>query len=355
MNFNNLQWINAQALIFMGLSLFLNGLVAYLWHKKFYKKLNLKTYKAIQRIHLNETPRLGGFIFALSLTSFVLYSKANENILFFKLILICLIPIIIIGLKEDLFHNVSPKARLISLIFVALLFVVKFNGPLPDLSNLPLVNKFILLPGGLSLFYVISIVTIANGMNLIDGVNGLCGVVSISILSELLFLSYKTGDLIILSSIFSLILILLPFLFFNYPHGKIFLGDLGAYILGLIISMFSILFFGRHAELSPWCAVLILIYPAIELIFTMIRRLIEGQRLFNPDRYHIHSKVFDILRQAPRVKKNANQLVMPLLLPLWLLPLILIILFYSKPLYIQLSIIGYIALYIIFYFKLRKV
>lgn len=82
MNFNSMQWFDLRILIFMGMSLFLNGLIAYIWHKKFYQKLGFKTYQAIQRIHLNETPRLGGLIFILSLASFVLYSNANESILF---------------------------------------------------------------------------------------------------------------------------------------------------------------------------------------------------------------------------------------------------------------------------------
>ena len=101
-------WFDFNALIFMGMSLVLNALTAYLWHKKVYKKLGFKSYQAIQRIHLNETPRLGGLVFILSLIAYVMYCPANESIQLFKLMLICLIPIIVIGFKEDLFHNVEP-------------------------------------------------------------------------------------------------------------------------------------------------------------------------------------------------------------------------------------------------------
>jgi len=107
-NLHIMQWFDVNVLIFMGMSLVLNGFIAYLWHKKFYRKLGLKSYQAIQRIHLNETPRLGGLVFILSLTSLVMYCPPNESIQLFKLILICLIPIIVIGLKEDLFHNLEP-------------------------------------------------------------------------------------------------------------------------------------------------------------------------------------------------------------------------------------------------------
>lgn len=69
MNFNYMEWFDSRILIFMGMSLFLNGFIVYLWHKKFYQKLGLKSYRAIQRIHLKETPRLGG-VFLFFLLSF---------------------------------------------------------------------------------------------------------------------------------------------------------------------------------------------------------------------------------------------------------------------------------------------
>ena len=222
MNLDIMKWFDFNVLIFMGMSLVLNGFIVYLWHKKFYRNLGLKTYQAVQRIHLNETPRLGGLIFILSLASFVAFSNTNESIQSLKIILICLIPIIVIGIKEDLFHNVEPAIRLLALLFVGWLFRAQFTGPLPVLTDIPFIEKLLLLQGGISIFYILSMTTVANGMNLIDGVNGLCGAVALSILSALLFLSYKTSDVVMLSTIFSVILILMPFLIFNYPYGKIF-------------------------------------------------------------------------------------------------------------------------------------
>ena len=148
MNFNVMQWFDFNVLILMCMSLVLNGLVVYLWHKKFYQKLGFKSYQAIQRIHLNETPRLGGLIFILSLASLVMYCPANESIQLFKLILICLIPIIFIGIKEDLFHNVEPTIRLLALLFVGWLFRVQFTGPLPILTDIPFIGKLLHLQGG---------------------------------------------------------------------------------------------------------------------------------------------------------------------------------------------------------------
>jgi UDP-GlcNAc:undecaprenyl-phosphate GlcNAc-1-phosphate transferase len=349
MNLHIMQWLDPLVLLFMGMSLALNGLVAYLWHKKFYRKLGLKTYQAIQRIHLNETPRLGGFIFILSLAAFVAFSNTNESIQLLKIILICLIPIIIIGIKEDLFHNVEPAIRLLALLFVGWLFRAQFSGPLPILTDIPFVGKILLLQGGISIFYILSMIAIANGMNLIDGVNGLCGAVALSILGALLFLSYKTADITMLSLIFSVMLLIIPFMLMNYPYGRIFLGDLGSYSLGLIVSMLTIILFGRHPEISPWGAVLILIYPTTELVFSVLRRILKGVSIYHPDTSHLHLKLFYFFRPQPHYIKIANALVTPILSGLWLFPLLAISWVYQKPLFIFIVILLFFLFYGLLY------
>ena len=355
MNFNSMDWFNADVLIFMGLSLFLNILVAYTWHKKFYQKLGLKTYQAIQRIHLNETPRLGGFIFVLSLIGYAIYSHPTENILLLKLILLCLTPILIIGLKEDIFHNVDPAIRLLSLFFVGWLFIANFSGPLPNISEVIFLEKFFSLHGGLSAFFIISMAAIANGMNLIDGVNGLCGAAALSILASLLFLSYKTADTAMLALIFSVMLLFTPFMLMNYPKGLIFLGDLGAYSLGLITSMLTIILFGRHPEISPWGAILILIYPATEIIFSVLRRLLSGVSIFKPDTAHLHIKFFHFFQLQLNYKKIANALVTLTLSGLWIFPLLAIPWVYHKPLFIWMTIILFMIFYGALYVIVPKV
>jgi UDP-GlcNAc:undecaprenyl-phosphate GlcNAc-1-phosphate transferase len=349
MNLHIMQWFDPFILIFVGMALVLNSGVAYLWHKKFYRKLGIKTYQAVQRIHLNEIPRLGGFIFILSLASFVAFSNTNESIQFLKIILICLIPIIFMGIKEDLFHNVEPAIRLLALLFVGWLFRAQFTGPLPVLTDIPLIGKLLFLQGGISIFYILSMVAVANGMNLIDGVNGLCVAVALSILSALLFLSYKTADITMLSLIFSVILLIIPFVLMNYPYGRIFLGDLGAYSIGLIVSMLTIILFGRHPEISPWGAVLILIYPATEVVFSLLRRMVKGVSIYHADTAHLHLKLFHFFRPQPHYKKIANALVTPALSGLWSFPLLAIPWVYQKPLFIWIAIILFILLYSLIY------
>jgi UDP-GlcNAc:undecaprenyl-phosphate GlcNAc-1-phosphate transferase len=160
---------------------------------------------------------------------------------------------------------------------------------------------------------------------------------------------------VMLSTIFSVILILMPFLIFNYPYGKIFLGDLGAYSLGLIISMLTIILFGRHPEISPWGAFLILIYPATEVVFSLLRRMLKGVSIYHADTAHLHLKLFHFFRPQPHYKNIANALVTPTLSALWLLPLLAITWVYQKPFFIWITIVLFIAVYGLLYALLRNV
>jgi UDP-N-acetylmuramyl pentapeptide phosphotransferase/UDP-N-acetylglucosamine-1-phosphate transferase len=304
---------------------------------------------------LKETPRLGGLIIILCLSGYTWFSNDTESTLLAKMILLSMGPAMIFALKEDFLQNVEPTIRLLSLLFAGWFFQAQYVGPLPDLSGVTLISPLINIPGGTSFFYIFAIAAIANGMNLIDGVNGLCGAVALAILSALLFLAHRTGDVAMLPIISGLILLLLPFLIFNYPSGKIFLGDLGAYSLGLIVSILTVILYGRHPELNVWGAVLILIYPVTELIFTILRRILKGSSIFIPDRGHLHLKVFYFFRTQIVHKQIASTLVTPLLSILWLFPLMMILWVRHNFIFIMIAVTIFLIIYMSLYTAILNV
>ena len=156
-----------------------------------------------------------------------------------------------------------------------------------------------------------------------------------------------------LSLISSLILLLTPFILINYPKGLIFLGDLGAYSLGLIVSMITIILFGRHAEISPWGAVLILIYPVTEVLFSILRRIVKRVSIFSPDREHLHIKLFNFLRLQQKTKNLASGLATPTLTVLWIFPIIAIPLSFDKLILIWIFIVMFIIFYSLIYFTVN--
>jgi hypothetical protein len=119
--------------------------------------------------------------------------------------------------------------------------------------------------------------------------------------------------------------------------------------------MLTIILFGRHPEISPWGAALILIYPAIEVVFSILRRTLRGVSIHHADIEHLHLKIFHFFRPQASYKKIANALVTPSLSLLWLFPLITIIWFYQKPLFILIAIILFVACYGLLYALLPNV
>ena len=75
----------------------------------------------------------------------------------------------------------------------------------------------------------------------------------------------------------------------NWPTGKIFLGDGGAYLLGFFVAWTSVLLCMRHPEVNGWTAVMVCAYPLLEVAFSMGRRIRHGfGRLSIADRQHLH-------------------------------------------------------------------
>jgi UDP-GlcNAc:undecaprenyl-phosphate GlcNAc-1-phosphate transferase len=301
-------------------------------------------YAAIQRIHLAETPRLGGLIIISVLTLYAYLHAEPEVAGILKLCLWSMLPLVIVALKEDLFQDVRPTLRLAALLASGALFVINFSGPYPNFDG-TFLDLFFKHPIALLFFYPLALSALANGSNLTDGVNGLCGMIFLSILGSLLFLAYQLGDNTILMVILMVMMLVGAFLFFNYPRGQIFLGDLGAYVLAFLTGMVTIMFFGRHINLSPWFAVLILIYPMTEVAFSITRRLYRNQPIFAPDIRHLHIKIFYFLRKISETKRLANPAVTPLLAILWMYPLIVTPWAFKKPLLILPFILIFLIVY----------
>ncbi len=307
----------------------------------------------MQRIHKSEISRLGGFTLILCLFFYTQWQPNQMVSEFFRLAFLSFIPAFVISLREDMSFSVKPILRLISLIFVAWIFINLNIYKLPDLSNIFILSKLMLFPNLLSLFYIIAIASIANAMNLLDGANGLCGFVALSVLTCLLLISFKTQDYYFVIMLLIFAIFIIAFLFFNYPFGSIFLGDLGAYFFGILISIFTITLYGRHPEISPWGAILSLIYPVTEMVFSFFRRLLSQRHLHKPDLEHLHSKIFFLLRK--KYSQNfSNNSVLPFLLFLIIYSPIAIILAGNNVIYILLAICVFIFLYTSLYFTIDR-
>jgi UDP-N-acetylmuramyl pentapeptide phosphotransferase/UDP-N-acetylglucosamine-1-phosphate transferase len=198
---------------------------------------------------------------------------------------------------------------------------------------------------------------VANSINIIDGYNGLAGGHAVIVLAAMAGLSALLGDTFLMTSAFAMIGALLGFLAWNYPSGKIFLGDGGAYLLGFWLGELSVLIVTRHPEVSPWFPMLLLVYPIFETLYSMYRRkIIGGLSPGQPDRMHLHQIIYMRIARPhgdvtdPALVTRLNRMVAPYA---WLITFCCavpaLLLWRETALLVAISIafsVGYVALYL---------
>ena len=323
-------------------------ILSFYWNSIF-KFLKLKPYDNVQRIHKNEVPRIAGLMMYIFLTIVALFSIESH---FLNVILISALPIVLIGSKEDLFHNTSPKLRLIMMTISAGLLIYLLPTNLPEI-DFPMINQILSIGFMKEIFFIFSILVIINGNNLIDGVNGNLALTNIIQLISIGLIAFMLGDDTTLQLSCLLLIPLFIFAFFNFPFGKIFCGDGGAYFYGFAISASVIYLFGTHDELLSWNAILILIYPSIELLFSLIRKkFFENKSAFTADAKHLHSLIYRYMNKHNLKSRNNSTAIFYLLLFNGI-PLLTYFL-YEDIFAILFIIIVLFALYIMMYLYLLK-
>ncbi len=235
-----------------------------------------------QRIHSEPTPRAGGLgIFAGSLV--ILAMGTPEGALF----VLSALPAFIIGFAEDLSSSVNPVQRLMIIAGGAGFGTAFMEAVITDVG-------LFTLPAAIAVpFTVFAVTGVANAINIIDGINGLASGVSIITLFFLALAAYFFGDTLLFGISLALLAATSGFFIMNFPKGRIFLGDGGAYFIGFAIAELSVLLVNRNTGVSPWFPLALMAYPVTEVVFTIFRRKYKkGCSAFMPDRAHLHSLMY---------------------------------------------------------------
>jgi UDP-N-acetylmuramyl pentapeptide phosphotransferase/UDP-N-acetylglucosamine-1-phosphate transferase len=153
-----------------------------------------------------------------------------------------------------------------------------------------------------------------NAINIIDGFHGLAAGTVIVILLGFAYVAHGSKDTELLNFSLLLAAVVAGFLIVNYPFGKIFLGDGGAFLLGFFVAQIAIMLPMRNPEVSPWVSLLICAYPVVEVLYSMSRRRREKRPSGSADDQHLHTliKVKLIGRHFSQLSINRrNALVAP--------------------------------------------
>jgi UDP-GlcNAc:undecaprenyl-phosphate/decaprenyl-phosphate GlcNAc-1-phosphate transferase len=202
---------------------------------------------SLRKIHANATPRIGGIavaagIFAGAMADMAITGRSSP-----WLLLLCVAPGFVWGLIEDLSKRGAVFARLALTGVVPALGFILFDARITELG-IPLVDRALAVPVISFLFTVFAVTGVTHSMNVIDGLNGLSGVTALLASIGLAIVAWSVGDLFLATFAFVLAASALGFLLVNYPSGRIFLGDGGAYLFGLLLAELSVLLVQRNSE-----------------------------------------------------------------------------------------------------------
>ena len=273
-------------------------------------------------VHSEPTPTLGGAAMFLGLLAAMLVASQLHQ--FHQMfqgssepigILLAAAVMVVVGSIDDV-REVSPPAKvagqvlsgsLLSLFGVTMLY---FRVPFASYEYI------VLSPDVASLLTVIGVVVLANAMNLIDGLDGLAaGIAAIAGLALFLYADrlFKAG-LLEGSNIGPLVAVIVVgmavgFLPHNFNPARIFMGDAGAMLLGLMLAVTTITVGGRTADqfsgqtyffFAPLVIpILILGVPILDTAFSFFRRLVRRQSWSQGDREHLHHRLMR-LGHGPR-------------------------------------------------------
>lgn len=262
--------------------------------------LSFDSQSGVQKLHKTPTPRIGGVAVVLGALVGGSFLPSESRQLFF-IVALAGLPGFLAGLIEDLTKRVRVRTRLFATCISGLLFSF-MTGYRIDGVDIYGVD-WVLQSGLISLlFTAFAVGGIANAVNIIDGVNGLAAGTALIVLAGLGVVAWEVEDAAVLGLAVVTGAAIVGFLAFNFPLGLIFFGDAGAYTIGYLLAVVSIMLPARNPELSPLLGLLALSYPVIETLVSIHRRsLRQGTHLGQPDRLHLHSLVYrDLARKAAK-------------------------------------------------------
>ena len=271
------------------LTFILSGILTYLIQKIFirYKKFDDFNYRSSHKTLATRTGGIGVFTTLLIASSYYYF---NEIELFDYSIFIPLGIMFIVGVYDD-FYNADFKLKFLLQIIVAKIIIdqgyiiTNYHG-LFGLYEVPWILA------QLSTLFVFLV--IVNAINFIDGIDGLAITEAIKTILLIEFFSASLTALTPLSIM--IVLSLIPLYYFNFKKSqKVFLGDSGSLLLGTIISIYIFYVLGNEYQFKEsfqsnktLFAILIILYPLVDLLRVFILRIKNGKSPFEADNNHLH-------------------------------------------------------------------
>jgi UDP-GlcNAc:undecaprenyl-phosphate/decaprenyl-phosphate GlcNAc-1-phosphate transferase len=150
-----------------------------------------------------------------------------------------------------------------------------------------------------------TLLIVGGVVNIIDEYNGLMTGYGIVVLIAMAYVANILGDDLIIQLSLLLASSLLGIFVFNFPFGKIFMGDGGAYFVGFMMAVIGLMLAIRNEELSHWFTLLLFIYPLYKTVFSIYRKkIVCNTSPSQPDGYYLHMMIYKRLIKRKIFKNN---------------------------------------------------
>ncbi|TYK64716.1 UDP-N-acetylglucosamine--undecaprenyl-phosphate N-acetylglucosaminephosphotransferase [Colwellia echini] len=244
--------------------------------------------------HAGHIPLIGGIsIFLAVLAASLLWLPDTLEL---RMYLIASAMMVFIGALDDKF-DLRVRIRIVGQIIIASLMIYGVGGYISNLGDLFGLGDVTLGPFGI-IFTYIGIIVVINAYNMIDGIDGLIGSLSINTFTSIAILFIMSGQTNYISYPLVLATATLPYLMFNLGlfkklfnknTQKIFMGDAGSMFVGLSVIWLLIMGTqGEQASFRPVTALWICAIPLMDMLAIVVRRYRNGKSPFKPDRDHLH-------------------------------------------------------------------
>ena len=248
--------------------------------RQYAPKLGLIDIPNDRSTHVDHTPRGAGIGFFLA-AAIVLPFFHVEVMLQYAWTFAAIFAVFIVGVLDD-HHDTVPRTKFVVLFVSSLL--LSFDGLLIDdvgtFFGLHISMGWFALP-----FTIFAVTGFTNALNLIDGLDGLAGSISLVILAAFFIVGYQHDDAFMMMLSMAFIAALAAFLVFNWHPASIFMGDSGSLTLGFVISLLAV----KSLDYLPTVSILfIAALPIFDTLIVMTRRKLRGRSMFSADRCHMH-------------------------------------------------------------------
>ncbi len=256
---------------------------------KYAKKHDIVDKPDERKIHKKPIPLLGGLgmLIAFIIPLLVFATDIYRALM----ITLSLVLITILGILDDIYDIRANKKLAVQLICTTIIVIagIKIDFARFIISNLFLANIIDII---ISFLWIIGI---TNAINLVDGLDGLAG--GVSLISAIGFWIVgaisKGNSVVLLASL--LAGSVLGFLFYNFNPARIFMGDAGSTFLGLCLAIIALLIPKYSVDKSSlYAPILILALPIFETGVSILRRSFMKQNILTADKQHLHHKLLDM-------------------------------------------------------------